>query len=126
MVERGGRVRVDLVPSRKAATLQPHVVKYVLPDSTIFTDEWPSYTGLDRRYTHHRVRHSEKVYVAGNVHTQTIEGFFSNLKRGIAGTYHAVSSGWLQGYLNEFSWRYSHRADERAMFRSLLLRAARG
>jgi transposase len=125
MVERGGRVRADVVPSRKATTLQPHVVKYVLPDSTIFTDEWPSYSGLDRQYTHRRVRHSEKVYVAGDVHTQTIEGFFSNLKRGIAGTYHAVSSKWLPAYLNEYAWRYNHRHDSRAMFRSLLLRAAR-
>src|SRR3954453_15164190 len=125
MVERGGRVRVDVVPSRRATTLQPHVVKYVLPESTIFTDEWPSYSGLDRRYTHHRIRHSEKVYVAGNVHTQTIDGFFSNLKRGIAGTYHAVSSKWLPAYLNEYAWRYNHRHDSRAMFRSLLLRAAR-
>ena len=125
MVERGGRIRADVVPSRKATTLQPHVAKYVLPQSTIFTDEWPSYTGLDGRYRHHRVRHSEKVYVSGNVHTQTIEGFFSNLKRGIAGTYHSVSSKWLPSYLNEFAWRYNHRHDSRAMFRQLLVRAAR-
>jgi transposase len=123
MVERGGRVRVDVVPSRKATTLQPHVVKYVLPDSSIFTDEWPSYHGLGKRYRHHfRVRHSEKVYVAGNVHTQTIEGFFSNLKRGIAGTYHAVSSKWLPAYLNEYAWRYNHRHDDQ--FTALLRRAA--
>jgi transposase len=126
MVERGGRVRADVVASRRATTLQPHVVKYVMPQSTIFTDEWPSYTGLDRRYRHHRVRHSEKVYVAGNVHTQTVEGFFSNLKRGIAGTYHSVSSKWLQSYLNEFAWRYNHRHAPGSMFRRLLLRAASG
>jgi transposase len=125
MVERGGRVRADVVPSRKATTLQPHVAKYVLPQSTIFTDEWPSYTGLNGRYRHHRIRHSEKVYVSGNVHTQTIEGFFSNLKRGIAGTYHSVSSKWLPSYLNEFAWRYNHRHDSRAIFEALLLRAAR-
>src|SRR4051794_24055889 len=47
----------------------------------------------------------EKVYVSGDVHTQTIEGFFSNLKRGIAGAYHAVSSKWLPTYLNEYAWR---------------------
>src|SRR5215211_7969542 len=105
MVERGGRVRADVVASRQAETLQPQVVKYVLPESTIFTDEWPSYSGLNRRYeAHHRIRHTEKVYVSGNVHTQTIEGFFSNLKRGIAGTYHAVSAKWLPAYLNEYAW----------------------
>ena len=122
MVERGGRVRADVMPSRQATTLQPHVVKYVLPDSTIFTDEWPSYSGLNARYRHHRIRHAEKVYVTGNVHTQTIEGFFSNLKRGIAGTYHAVSSKWLPAYLNEYAWRYNHRHDNQ--FRALLRRTA--
>jgi transposase len=125
MVERGGRVRAEVVESRKAATLQGRVTQHVLPESTIFSDEWPSYTGLDRRYrAHYRIRHTEKIYVSGNVHTQTIEGFFSNMKRGIAGTYHAVSSKWLQGYLNEYAWRYNHRSDERAQFESLLLRAA--
>jgi transposase len=99
--------------------------QHVLPASTVFTDEWPSYSGLDGRYIHHRIRHTEKVYVDGNVHTPTIEGFFSNLKRGIAGTYHFVSGHWLQAYLNEYAWRYNHRHDERSQFESLLLTAAR-
>jgi hypothetical protein len=43
------------------------------------------------------------------VHTNTIEGFFGNMKNGIRGNYHAVSPKWLQGYLNEFAWRYNHR-----------------
>jgi transposase-like protein len=124
MVERGGRVKVRVVKDRKATTLQREVVQFVLPRSTIFTDEWPSYTGLDARYTHHRIRHTERIYVSGNVHTQTIEGFFSNLKRGIAGNYHSVSSKWLQGYLNEYAWRYNHRDDDEAMFRLLVFRAA--
>jgi transposase len=124
MVERGGRVRAEVVPSRKATTLQPMIRQHILPASTIFTDEWPSYKGLDGRYVHHRIRHTEKVYVDGNVHTQTIEGFFSNLKRGIAGTYHSVSSKWLQSYLNEYAWRYNRRDDERSMFESLLIRAS--
>jgi transposase len=124
MVERGGRVRADVVPSRKAETLYPQVVKYVLPSSTIFTDEWPSYNDLGQRYRHHRIRHTEKVYVSGDVHTQTIEGFFSNLKRGVAGTYHSVSGKWLQSYLNEYAWRYNERHHSRAMFESLVDRAA--
>jgi transposase len=124
MVERGGRVRVHVVTDRKAATLKGEVVKFVLPRSTIFTDEWPAYEGLSHRYHHRRIRHTEKVYVSGDVHTQTIEGFFSNLKRGIAGNYHSVSSKWLQGYLNEYAWRYNHRDDDRAMFQTLLGKAA--
>ncbi len=125
MVERGGRVKASVVSSRTAATLQGQVVEHVLPGSTIFTDEWPAYLGLDRRYrAHYRVRHTEKVYVSGNVHTQTIDGFFSNLKRGIAGTYHSVSSRWLPSYLNEYMFRYNERHNPRSMFEGLLDRAA--
>jgi transposase len=124
MVERGGRVKIHVVKDRKAETLQGNIARFVLPRTTIFTDEWPSYTGLARRYTHRRIRHTENIYVSGDVHTQTIEGFFSNLKRGIAGNYHSVSSRWLQGYLNEYAWRYNERDNDRAMFRSLLIRAA--
>lgn len=58
------------------------------------------------------------------MHTNTIEGFFGNLKRGIGGTCHAVSRKWLQGYLNEFSWRYNRRDEEWAMFLQLATLAA--
>ena len=67
----------------------------------------------------------EKVYVSGDVHTNTIEGFWSLAKRGIGGVYHAVSAKHLQGYLNEYSWRYNHRDGGQVMFEALLLRAAR-
>ena len=62
-------------------------------------------------------------YVDGNVHTQAIEGFWSLVKNGVRGTYHSVSKKWLQGYLNEYAWRYNHRDDREAMFRLLLQRA---
>jgi transposase len=58
--------------------------------------------------------------VSGAVHTQTIEGFWSNTKRGIAGVYHSVSARWLASYLNEFVWRYNERNNPRSMFESLL------
>jgi len=125
MVERGGRVRAEVIPSRRGQTLKGKVVEHVLPASTIFTDELRSYRGLDRSFTaHHRIRHNARVYVDGNVHTNTIEGFFSLLKSGIRGTYHSVSSRWLQSYLNEYVWRYNTRQDERSQFETLLLRAA--
>ena len=125
MVERGGRVRASVVPSRGRDSLHGEIVKYVLPGSTVFTDDWNPYVGIDGHgYRHRRIRHSEKVYVSGDVHTQTIEGFFSNLKRGIAGTYHSVSSRWLPTYLNEYVWRYNERDNPRAMFTTLVDRAA--
>lgn len=62
----------------------------------------------------------------GDVHTNTIEGFFGNLKPSIRGTYKKVSHKWLQGYLNEFCWRYNHRHDIEPMLDLLISRAARG
>lgn len=62
--------------------------------------------------------------MSGNVHTNTIEGFWSLVKRGISGTHHAVSPQWVQGYLNEYAWRYNHRHDGRSMFALLLLRSS--
>ena len=125
-VERGGRVVAVTVPSIRKATLIGHVQRRVLPSATVYTDELKSYDTLTRRgYAHRRINHSEHVYVSGDVHTNTIEGFWSLMKRGISGVYHAVSARHLQGYLNEYAWRYNHRGQGRAMFASLLLRAAR-
>lgn len=61
----------------------------------------------------------------GQVHTNTIEGFWSLLKRGIAGVYHSVSAKHLQTYVNEYSFRYNHRDDERPMYRSVISRVRR-
>jgi transposase-like protein len=108
----------------------------VLPSSVLFTDEWRAYNHVGLEYkAHHRIRHSEHVYVSGDVHTNTIEGFWSTVKRGIDGNYHNVSAKWLQGYLNEFVWRYNRRyvvrengkriiqSSDRAMFLSLIDRS---
>jgi len=62
-----------------------------------------------RGYSHRRVNHSARIYVDGDVHTQTIDGFFSLLKSGIRGVYHSVSAKCLQSYLDEYAWRYNHR-----------------
>jgi transposase len=124
-VERGGRVRANVVADRTYETLSMHAKWYVLPSSTVFTDEWAAYETIGKGYrAHHRINHSEKVYVHGNVHTQTIEGFWALLKGGIGGTYHSVSRKYLQTYLNEFAWRYNHRDDVQPMFLTLLGRAA--
>ena len=75
-------------------------------------------------YKHERVPHAEKVYVIGNVHTNTIEGFWSLLKRGISGVYHSVSQKHLQeDYVNEYAFRYNHRDDPGAMFSAVASRA---
>ena len=93
MVERSGRVVATVVPSNRQDTLMQHVERRVLPASTVFTDEAAMYQNVgESGYFHKRIRHEERVYVSGDVHTQTIEGFWSLTKRGISGVYHAVSA----------------------------------
>ena len=121
-VERSGKVRVTTGEHRTDAWT--HVEKHVLPSSVVYTDEYPVYRSLRGHYDHRRINHSEAVYVSGDVHTQTIEGFWALVKTGLHGVYHAVSAKWLQGYLNEYAWRYNHRDNGAAMFLSLLLRSA--
>lgn len=124
MVERGGRVMAKPVASVRKATLLPYVEERVLPAAVVYTDELKSYDSLTKRgYAHSRVQHKERVYVSGDVHTNTIEGFWSLVKRGLGGVYHSVSAKHLQGYLNEYAWRYNHRSSGRAMFDLLLWRA---
>jgi transposase-like protein len=95
--------------------------------SIVNTDEATHYAPLakDGKFNHATINHNARVYVSGDVHTQTIEGFWSLVKRGISGTHHAVSAKYLQGYLNEYVWRYNTRDPEGpAQFALLLLRAA--
>ena len=125
MAQRQGRVLAKAVPNARSATLMPHVQKKVLPESVVYTDEFTVYDRLKKDgYQHSRVHHAEEVYVAGDVHTNTIEGFWSLLKRGIGGVYHSVSAKHLQGYLDEYAFRYNHRKDERPMFDTMLSRVS--
>jgi transposase len=125
MVQRRGRVAAVPDHNVKAKTLMPQVRKRVLPSSVVYTDELRSYDGLKcRGYRHNRIHHAEQICVSGTVHTNTIEGFWSLTKRGINGVYHAVSAKHLQGYLNEYAFRYNNRGKDGDQFKKLLLRAA--
>lgn len=123
VVERGGRVIATVQQHRVDA--RQHVREYVVPESMLFTDEYAAYDAVGRTMTaHHRVNHSQNVYVSGESHVQTIEGFWALVKNGIRGVYHAVSAKHLQTYLNEYAWRYNRRNDPASMFMSLLLNSA--
>jgi transposase len=123
MVERRGKVVAMTVPNVARTTVMPHIVNRVMPASMVYTDEYKVYDRLTKEgYAHRRINHSEKVYVSGDVHTNTIEGFWSLVKRGIGGVYHSVSAKHLQGYLNEYAWRYNQRYEARTRFEALLLR----
>ena len=87
----------------------------------VYTDEYYAYRGLEREgYGHKRVYHADKIYVVGDVHTNTIEGFWSLLKGGLSGVYKAVGKQHLQHYVDEYAFRYNHRKDERPMFLTVL------
>jgi transposase-like protein len=124
VVERKGRVICRTAVDTTSKTLHGFVKEYVLPKSTVFTDDFVSYHGLDRidgmDYQHRRINHSASVYVMGDVHTQTIEGFWSLVKRGIGGVYHSVSQKYLQTYLDEYSFRYNRRASGNLIFPAML------
>lgn len=122
MVERKGRVKALIADDASKLTLHTLAKKYILPKSTVFTDDAAAYHGLDVHYQHKRINHSEEVYVVGDIHTQTIEGFWSLIKRGIGGVYHSVSKKYLQSYLNEYSFRYNRRENGNLIFVSILER----
>jgi transposase-like protein len=113
IAERKGKGRVVAMIANDAtrATLHGIAQEKILPASTVYTDDYSAYHGLGAKgYQHRRINHSAGVYVMGDIHTQTIEGFWSLVKRGIGGVYHSVSKKYLQSYLDEYSFRYNRRA----------------
>lgn len=121
MVERGGRIRVKTIEGRDDYTILKIVKANVSKDSTIMSDEFSAYKKLHKfGYDSRRIKHGKKVYARGNTHTNTIEGFWGQLKRGLNGTYHYVSPKYLQSYADEFAFRYSHLGSPRHLFHLLM------
>ncbi len=121
--QRGGKIRARHLPDGTAGILVPLVHEYILPRSNVYTDELPAYAGLNKAgYKHQRVHHSAKVYVSGDAHTNTIDGFWALLKNGISGIYRGVSSRHLQSYLDEYTFRYNNRANPRGIFNAMASR----
>jgi transposase-like protein len=108
MVERGGKVVVDHVETRRKSELQSLIRERIEAGSAIFSDELLSYDGLDADYRHAVINHAVE-YVNGNVHTNTMENFWSLLKRGLHGTYISVEPFHLFRYLDEQAFRYNNR-----------------
>ena len=110
LVEREGQVRSFKVERVNAKTLKPLLKRHVAPESSLMTDEANVYIrpGLHFR-THETVNHLAGEYGRGHVYTNTVEGFFSLLKRGLIGTFHHVGEQHLQRYVSEFDFRYNSR-----------------
>jgi transposase-like protein len=109
LVERNGRVRAFHVPNVNGANLAQVVDRHVAPESTVYSDDDNTTRFAAKRFKNAAVAHRYGEYVRGDVHTNTVEGFFAILKRGITGVYHGVSEAHLQRYLTEFGHRYSNR-----------------
>lgn len=122
MIQREGRAFGRVIPNVRMKTLQPLINNHASKDSMILTDELRSYSRVAMNgYKHETVKHGVGEYVRGNVHTNSIEGFWSQMKRSISGTHHAVSPKYLQLYVDEFVYRYSYRGQ--VLFPLMIARA---
>src|ERR1039458_3974455 len=108
MVQRGGNVRAVTVEDRGKAELQGRIKEHVEAGAAIFTDALPSYDGLSEEFKHEVINHAVE-YVNGNIHTNTMENFWSLLKRSLKGTYVSVEPYHLFRYLDEQAFRYNNR-----------------
>lgn len=109
IIERNGKVALKYVSGETTENMVEFVRTHVPKDATIYSDEAPAYKRLKRYYTHDNVRHGINIYVEGSAHTNTIENFWSVLKRGLYGIYHQVSDKHLSRYLDEYSARFNTR-----------------
>lgn len=113
LVERDGRVRSFHIASVSVVNLGKILARHAAPESRLMTDDWKAYRGLGWNFADHgRVTHTKGEYVSRQdptIHTNTVEGYFSILKRGIYGTFHHVSEAHLGRYLSEFDFRYNAR-----------------
>ena len=111
LVERNGRARSHHIPNVTGKTLRPILDKHADKKSTLMTDTAGGYLNVGKGFARHEmVDHGADEYVRGDAYTNTVEGYFSILKRGITGVYHSVSEAHLHRYLAEFDFRYSNRS----------------
>lgn len=121
IVERGGKLHTKHIPNTGKWTLLEEIQKNIDKNASIMTDNYSGYIQLAKYgYNHFSVNHGSSEYVRGQIHTNTIEGVWSQLKRGLFGVYRHVSKEYLQSYVNEYSWRYNNRIYAGGMFERLL------
>ncbi|OHA59617.1 MAG: hypothetical protein A2589_02025 [Candidatus Vogelbacteria bacterium RIFOXYD1_FULL_46_19] len=126
MVERKGKVRAHKIGARETHILLGNIKANISKDATIMTDEFKVYAKLPKLgYTRPKgPKHGKKHWVFNDSHTNTIEGFWGQLKRSIRGTYHFVSEKHLQAYVDEFAFRYNQRLSPVPAFQVLVARAS--
>ena len=107
VIERNGNVVLKYVPNATQENMREFIESHVPEGAKIYTDEYRGYSSLHQKYDHDTINHGISLYVAGDVHTNSIENFWSILKRGIYGIYHQVSEKHLSRYLDEFAGRFN-------------------
>ena len=121
LAERDGQLMTKVVPNAKTKTIEPEILKKVKEGSTINTDEWHAYKGLSKKgYTHKTVDHGAKEYARGDIHVNSLEGYWARLKSSITGTHVHVSPKHLSKYTKEFEYRYNFRKNPEQMFPALI------
>jgi len=133
VVQRRGKVVAKAVADVTEPTLSGIIKKHVVPESVIYTDEFQSYrrvgflrddNGEPLNFRHRTINHSSGEYVRGDIHTNSVEGFWMLVKTGIRGVYHSVSPEYLQSYLDEYCFRYNRRHEGNQQFRAILRRVS--
>lgn len=110
ILENEKTVHSEVINNRDRETIEPIIHEFVATDATLVTDEYKTYRQVGEPYKKHvRVNHGKGEYVKNGFHTNSLEGFFSHMKRGITGIYHQVSPKHLNRYCNEFAYRYNTR-----------------
>lgn len=123
MVQRGGAVKANKTDDAQTHTIIKELRDNIQFGSRLISDDYSAYSKAGRiGLFHDSINHSLGKYVKGDIHTNTIEGFWSQLKRSIDGTYHAVSAKHLQSYVNEFCFSYNQRLLPTSVFETLLSR----
>lgn len=130
MLQRGGKVIGKVLAKAHGKTIKPVLKRTIEPESTVVTDGFGAYDGLESMFKDHQIiNHAQDEFVRENFHVNSLEGFWSLLKRGIQGQYHTITQRHLQTYVDEFCFRYSNRSDpqlfDRLIFRGLNLKTVK-
>ncbi len=120
-LQRGGNICLQVVRGTDRETLHGFIRQNTAGDTqAIYTDEWPAYRGIADQDTEHKtLKHRDKEFVKGDVHTNSLENVWSLLKRSIIGSYHQVSAKHLDAYLDELEFRFNNRENPH-MFRDAM------
>lgn len=120
-IERNGIARLEVTKNAKAHTLADFLYRNVDPNDTrLLTDESNRYNRVTKTYARESINHKQGQFAHADVHTNTIEGFWSHVKRSIDGTHKAISKKYLPLYLNGFVWHRNNRGNDKARFASLM------